>query len=421
MTCIVNGADLVLAAKAVRHALAKRGIHEMLQAIRLVPVGDSVLRLEATDHEIAISATVDAKWRGDPFGVLAVEGAKFVTAVDKLSGSEEYRLSVDDKNELSHGTSEELVASGRLLLADERGLFSFAAQRWDDGEYEGVRSVTTDPDHCIMWSTPASAFYALFRDTVFATSTEASRPILNGVRFRRRDGVLQALATDGHRLAEVSLAHRDAEDARASEGTIIIPRRGIEAFMRTVPDRETVDAYTDNKWISFVADAAGVGLTVSTVLIGGAFPDVQFIWDQFEKGGLDIRETQREWLAAALGRAKVAVSNVDQRVAIKLDEIVHTVSVDPRTSTVAFSEDYGMEREVMVPDSERPAPRKMTVNVSYLTEMLGAGPQTQFVRFGFIDSKDNTKPILLEPVSGPEDELEEVKFRAIIMPMMDTR
>ena len=53
-----------------------------------------------------------------------------------------------------------------------------------------------------MFSVPSDLLKHVIRQTVFAVSTQESRPILTGALWQLKDGQLTVVATDSHRLAQ---------------------------------------------------------------------------------------------------------------------------------------------------------------------------------------------------------------------------
>ena len=68
------------------------------------------------------------------------------------------------------------------------------------------------------------------REDLFAVSAEESRFQLNGALLKLKDGSLEMVATDGHRLALVEgglrAAHGDEQDG------VLVPRKALQELLR---------------------------------------------------------------------------------------------------------------------------------------------------------------------------------------------
>jgi DNA polymerase-3 subunit beta len=111
----------------------------------------------------------------------------------------------------------------------------------------------------------------LIEKTQFAISTEETRYYLNGIYFHvagpGTDQTLRAVATDGHRLAQMEL---DLPEGAAGMPGIIVPRKTVGEVQRLMEDNEAeVQIELSPGKIRFT-----VGDTVLTSkLIDGTFPD----------------------------------------------------------------------------------------------------------------------------------------------------
>ncbi len=88
----------------------------------------------------------------------------------------------------------------------------------------------------------------LIEDTAFATSTDELRPSLNGVYFEAQPGSIQAVATDGHRMALV----RYADEAIQCESLkAIISNRAVNFLMRSLEGEGQLKAVFGERHAAF--------------------------------------------------------------------------------------------------------------------------------------------------------------------------
>jgi DNA polymerase-3 subunit beta len=80
-------------------------------------------------------------------------------------------------------------------------------------------------------SLPNSRFKKIIENTIFASSTDELRAALTGVFFDISPGKIDAVATDGHRLAKMSYS---GEEISKSNVVAIIPTRSLNFVLRNL-------------------------------------------------------------------------------------------------------------------------------------------------------------------------------------------
>lgn len=113
---------------------------------------------------------------------------------------------------------------------------------------------------------PATELLDMFTHVSFAISTELTRYYLNGIYMHAEDGLLKAVATDGHRMAIVQKTAPEGSEKIAG----IVPRRSIQDFCNILAKNmgDVIISYSFSR-MSIVAD----NITMSIKLIDGTFPD----------------------------------------------------------------------------------------------------------------------------------------------------
>lgn len=116
---------------------------------------------------------------------------------------------------------------------------------------------------------PASDLSRLIDKTKFAISTEETRYYLNGIYLHARDGLLRAVATDGHRLA---LAEQSLPNGADDMPGVIIPRKTVAELRRLIDgtDSDVAVAVSESK-IRFTTGT----VVLTSKLIDGTFPDYE--------------------------------------------------------------------------------------------------------------------------------------------------
>ncbi|MBP6985634.1 MAG: DNA polymerase III subunit beta [Alphaproteobacteria bacterium] len=116
---------------------------------------------------------------------------------------------------------------------------------------------------------PAKAMRVLIERTRIAMSTEETRYFLNGIYLHATETQLRAVATDGHRLARVSLPL--PENAQNMPG-VIISRKTVNELYKLLSDtQEDVEIAVSENQISITVHNA----VLTSRLIDGKYPDYE--------------------------------------------------------------------------------------------------------------------------------------------------
>ncbi|NLA43303.1 DNA polymerase III subunit beta [Candidatus Saccharibacteria bacterium] len=120
-----------------------------------------------------------------------------------------------------------------------------------------------DENSVVRYNIAADEFKQSVGQTIIATSSDATRPVLTGVYWHSHEGWLYLAGTDGYRLAERRLIET------ASEVSAIIPASSLQEVLRTITDStDSVEVLFDDSQVCFYVD----GAEITSQLIDGNFP-----------------------------------------------------------------------------------------------------------------------------------------------------
>jgi DNA polymerase-3 subunit beta len=228
-------------------------VHSVVERRNTIPILSNVLiegsqsgglRLMATDLDLQINETVEAN--------VSDAGATTVPA----------HTLFDIVRKLPEGSQVELTAAeGRLAVNAGRARFTLSALPRDDFP------VIAEGELPIRFELPAATLRQIIDKTRFAISSEETRYYLNGIYLHVSDGELKAAATDGHRLARVTVPRPDGADQMPG---VIIPRKCVAELRKLLDEVDgTVEISLSDSKVRF-----GLGNAVLTSkLIDGTFPD----------------------------------------------------------------------------------------------------------------------------------------------------
>lgn len=249
MRLVIERNALVKALGHVASVVERRNTVAILSNV-LVEATENGLHLKATDMEREITQTVPAE--------ISQPGAITVSA----------HILHDIARKLPDGAETELSTintDGRLLVSAGQARFTLQARPAE--EFPDLSTGAFD----VSFDLHAHDLKRLLEKTRFAMSTEEIRYYLNGIYLHTvpANGVsmLRAVATDGHRLAQVEVpAPAEAEGMVG----VIIPRKTVGELYRITADldeRVTI-ALSANK-AQFVCGP----VTLTSKLVDGTFPD----------------------------------------------------------------------------------------------------------------------------------------------------
>ncbi|HKH27288.1 MAG TPA: DNA polymerase III subunit beta, partial [Sphingomicrobium sp.] len=173
--------------------------------------------------------------------------------------------------------------------------------------------------------------------TRFAISTEETRYYLMGIFLHVADDALKAAATDGHRLARVTVAKPDGADGMPD---VIVPRKCVAELRKLLDELEgTVEVSMSPTKIRF-----GLGSAVLTSkLIDGTFPDYNRV---IPTGNDKLLKLDPKSFAQGVDRVSTIASEKTRAVKMNVDRDKVTLSVtspESGTATEELAADYGSD------------------------------------------------------------------------------
>lgn len=123
---------------------------------------------------------------------------------------------------------------------------------------------TVDEKSSVLYELEAGELKQAVSQTIIASSSDTTRPVLTGVFWHTHEGHLYLAATDGYRLAERRLMKTENETAS------IIPSSTLQEVLRNLTDEsEVVQIMFDDTQVGFKT----ANLEIVSRLIDGKFPD----------------------------------------------------------------------------------------------------------------------------------------------------
>ncbi len=347
MRVIIERAQLLKSLNHVQSVVERRNTIPILSNVML-NARDGKIRLTATDLDIEIVEEVPAD--------VMVEGSTTIPA--HLVHDIVRKLPDGSQLEIEQGPDE-----GRLSIAAGRSRFALQALPPDD-----FPDLTTG-DLTHEFSISAALIKRMIEKTRFAISTEETRYYLNGIYLhqleKNGEQVLRAVATDGHRLAQV-----EVPCPAGAEGIpgVIVPRKTVLELIKLIEDEEgSIEVGLSSSKVQFSLN----GMVLTSKLIDGSFPDYERV---IPTGNDKLLEVDRRLFAQAVDR--VSTVSAEKGRAIKIN-----VNPDRIVLTVNNPDSGNAEEEVAATcDSD---PLDVGFNAQYLLDIASQldGDMAQFLMF----------------------------------------
>jgi DNA polymerase-3 subunit beta len=240
---------------------------------------------------------------------------------------------------------------------------------------------------------PRAALKEMVAKTQFAITGEDTRYFLNGAQFVLRADEMNLVATDGHRLALVSVARDGKSKKDSEENKAILPKKTLGELARLMSDGEGDISYERGENHLFF-DVGG-RLLISR-MIDGQFPAYERV---IPKGNDKHIEFERDRLTNAVKRVALLSNERSRAVKIQIDK--------GKVDVTSSSPDLGEAKETLPVDYSG-APMQICFNAQYVLDFLAA-VSTDVVS---LELKDEVSQAVMKPVGA-----EGYDYTYVIMPM----
>jgi DNA polymerase-3 subunit beta len=314
MKATIERATLLKSLSHVQSVVERRNTIPILSNVLIEARDDGSIRLMATDLDLQVDESVQAN--------VTTPGATTVSA----------HTLFDIVRKLPEGSQVELnAAEGKMQLSAGRARFNLSTLPRDDFP------VIAEGDLPTRFELPAATLRQIIDKTRFAISTEETRYYLMGIFLHLADDQLKAAATDGHRLARVTVPKPDGADGMPD---VIVPRKCVAELRKLLEELEgTVEVSMSPTKIRF-----GLGSAVLTSkLIDGTFPDYNRV---IPTANDKLLKLDPKSFAQGVDRVSTIASEKTRAVKMNVDRDKVTLSVtspESGTATEELPADYGSD------------------------------------------------------------------------------
>jgi DNA polymerase-3 subunit beta len=330
----------------------------------LLTAREDRLHLAATDLDVSLTSWCEADVKRE--GGIAVQAKKLMEIIRSLTGEEVL-----------------LVQEEPRTLTIRAGKSRFRIHGLSPDDFPTLPTV----EEGRRVEIPFPDFRRMVAKILFAVSAEESRFQLNGALLKLKDGSLEMVATDGHRLALVE----GGLESASGEDSVLVPRKALQELQRF----EGEGSLTYGRGEHHLSFRLGRRELICRIL-EGTFPDYErVIAKDNDKKVLFNRRN----LVDAVQRA--ALMTGDRARAVRLQFTPDQVVIS------AVNSDLGEAVEEVPCDYDGPEFR-VGINPDYLTQFLAA-VETEKIR---LELKDENTQCVGYPMEGPD-----TRYLCVIMPM----
>jgi DNA polymerase III subunit beta len=365
MELVVRKTDLLRELQLFQGIVERKNTIPILANVLMEAKGDEV-RFLATDLEVGLRSRCAASVSKS--GALTLPAKKFYEIIKALPETD-------------------------IRIAEDKGGVKVAAERFDSRMQTLPREdfPTLPESGGAQGATlPSSALKEMVAKTQFAITGEDTRYFLNGALFVLRPETMSLVATDGHRLALVTVSREGAPEA--DEVKAILPKKTLGELARLLDGASEIRYERGENHLFFTV---GDRLLISR-MIDGQFPAYERV---IPKNNDKRIEFERDRVTNAVKRVALLSNERSRAVKFQIDK--------GRVDVTSSSPDLGEATETL-PVEYSGAPMQICFNAQYVLDFLSA-VSTDLVS---LELKDEMSQAVMKPVAA-----EGYDYTYVIMPM----
>lgn len=295
----------------------------------LIEALENKLKLSATDLDISITASVDCQ------------------VTKKGSAALPARILFEIIRELPESDITFESTNNRMEIKIPNGSYKIAVVSADD--FPKLPAVNLKKEIRLS----GDDLVAMIRKTTFACSTDETRPALNGVLWQTKGERMQMVATDGHRLAKMTV---DNTKLKGLHDDIIVPPKVLNLIPKFLEEEaaEIGVIFGENNIIFNLGD-----VILTSRLIEGPYPNFEQVIPSASEKKMTVDKND---LGAAVRRVSILSNALTHQVKFSLDKGALTLS----TSNV----DVGGEGKEQLDCDFVGDPVEIGYNATYVQEIL---------------------------------------------------
>ena len=370
MELVVRKNDLLRELQLFQGIVERKNTIPILANVLMEATGDEV-KLLATDLEVGLRSRCSASVAKG--GALTLPAKKLYEIVRALPDTD-------------------------VRIEEDRGGVKVAADRVDSRMRTLPREdfpTVPETNGAARTSLPRTALRDMIGCTLFAITGEDTRYFLNGAQFSLLPDAMRMVATDGHRLAYVSVAREGAPKTKDAEAPVILPRKTMMELSRLLAEAEDEGDVQYHRGENHLFFGVGDRLLISRV-IDGQFPAYERV---IPKGNDKRIEFDRDRLTSAVKRVALLSNERSRAVKFQIDK--------GKVEIASSSPEFGEARELLMVDYDGVG-TQICFNAQYVLDFLNVASSDAVT----LEFKDEVSQAVMRPTGASGYD-----YLYVIMPM----
>ncbi len=340
----------------VMRAISPRNIIPILNGV-LFELKEEGLYLTASDSDLVIK------------NFIPKENIKSITETGKTVIQSKYLLDIIRKMP-NTDINIEVLEDLKVIISTENTMYNLNCLNIED--YPQINLEETKNPIIIE----SDVLKKIISQTIFAISTQESRPLLTGLNFKITGNVLECIATDSYRLAKKTIIL----DKEYDSCNIVIPGKNINEFDKLLTTNENVEIHTFSNKILFKYN----GYLFQSSLLNGTYPNTSnLIPNEFSI----ILTTSLDKYFSAIDRAALLTQSKEKNI-VKMETRNNELIVS------SYASEIGKSEESVEVDKNTSEDISISFSSKYMLEALRTFEEEELLIFLNSDSK----PIVLKSV-----------------------
>ena len=354
MKLIIEKNILLESLSNVIRAVSPRNIIPILNGV-MFDLKEEGLYLTASDSDLVIRKFIPS------------DKIKSIEETGKIIIQSKYLLDIIKKMPNSD-INIEVIDGLKIIISTENTVYNLNCLSTED--YPNINLETVNNPIVLN----SSILKELFSQTLFAISTQESRPLLTGLNIRINGNVMECVTTDSYRLAKKTIVL----DADYETHDIVVPGKNIQEFDKILTDEEEVKINLFNNKLLFEYN----GYLFQTSLLSGQYPNTSnLIPTDFEY----ILTTNLDNFYSAIDRAALLTQNKDKN-------LINMKTVGNELDITSFDSEIGKSEESVAISKNNDNDIAISYSAKYMLDALKTLKDDELI----ILMNGDSKPIILK-------------------------
>lgn len=328
----INRSILLENLNFVSKGLSTRNIIPVLNSIKFNLTNEG-LYLTATDSEIVVESLIekkDIKQIGET-GTLTIYGRFLIDIIRKLNDED---IEIEERE------------GNKAVIFTENSKYNLNCFNIND--FPNIKFETKEKPIIIN----TLQFKNIINQTLFACSTQESRPLLTGLNIKIIGDSFECVATDSYRLAKNTYKLNEIIEESIN---IIIPSKNISEFIKLLTDdEENLQIHIFNNKVLFIYK----NLYYQTSLLNGTYPntdnsiptefeiefeiDLNNLYNAVDRASILSSSKEKNIIEFSSKENKIKITSIDQEIG-KVEEKVDSLKIKGNDIKISFSAKYMLE------------------------------------------------------------------------------